>query len=141
MRNIKLLLILLTVIVSGCSTTSTMNKIMGSWHGEHLDAVIEQWGYPTSQANIAGRQLYYWQKTTNSVIPIYTPQSGSFNVGTTSGTYRGSTTSYIPVSGTCVRVLEVDDKNIVKRWQWEGDDCCVMAVSGACKSWLNPRTQ
>jgi len=38
------------------------------------------------------------------------------------------------VGGTCTRSLEVDDKNIVIAGYSQGDNCCVLAVSGYCGS-------
>ena len=46
-------------------TKSTMNKIMNSWNGEHIDSVIAKWGYPTKESTIAGHKLYIWDKKNN----------------------------------------------------------------------------
>ena len=50
----KFLLIIMTLFLAQSSiyaigAKSTMEKVMGSWIGEHIDSVINKWGYPTGE--------------------------------------------------------------------------------------------
>lgn len=99
---------------------------MSSWRGATLDEVITQWGYPTSQQNIAGRQLYYWSYDKSTFTPAVT--TGTVNtVGNT--TYLNTTTTGGGYSTwNCTRILETDKRNIVVGGQWSGNNCPFMEV-------------
>ena len=86
-----------------------MDTIMDSWVGYSIDDVIEQWGYPYKENEIAGRKLFYWRKKTKV--------SGR--------------TFY------CNRVLETDKNLIVKKWEWSGGDCPFSPYSKYKSEWQN----
>ncbi len=83
---------------------STMRNIMRSWVGENIDTVIEYWGSPTEEKEIAGRKLFYWKSSYYHI--------SSYDDGTIVG---GEI--------CCNRTLEVDKNNIVTHWQWTGNNC------------------
>ena len=69
----KILLIILALLLVQTSSMaigsrSTMEKIMGSWIGEHIDAVMNKWGYPTTEKNslntlyMYGITVMFWLK-------------------------------------------------------------------------------
>src|SRR5262245_16704061 len=94
-----------------------MDRVMESWKGAPLDAVIAQWGYPHQEQTIAGRKIYRWSYSKTFVMP-----------STTTGTVTAygintMTTGGGVIRGDCVRTLEVNELNIVVRWQWEGNNC------------------
>lgn len=124
MRLVALSIALLT----GCAT-ATMDRVMRSWVGEHIETVVKQWGYPNAEREFRGRKLYVWNDSGSYIIP-----SHSIATGTTAP--RASIGYAIP--GACERLLEVDDHGMVRAWQWQGNNCCVMAVSGHCGSLPNP---
>jgi hypothetical protein len=74
-------------------TKSTMNNIMNSWNGEHIDSVIAKWGYPSREKTIAGHKLYIWD-------------NGSAITESTWGTA-------LLEQQACTRTFEVNDKNII----------------------------
>ncbi|MBQ4079027.1 hypothetical protein IJD15_07600 [bacterium] len=97
-------------------TKSTMEKVMNSWMGEHIDTIIEKWGYPTSEKNIANRKLYYWSQSSYSVS------------GNQYGVYGGE--------ATCTRIFEVNKFDKVINWQWQGNNCPALYLTS--KKWVNP---
>ena len=104
----KFIILLLTIILIQPSSfavgmKNTMGKVMDSWIGENIDTVINHWGYPSSEKEIAGKKLYYWLNSSYVVS------------GNLSGVYGGE--------ATCNRILEVDKNNTVVKWQWEGNNC------------------
>src|SRR5262249_12604040 len=117
-----ILAILAFLLFVSCSGgAGTMDGIMRSWEGAPLDAAIAQWGYPDQEQQIAGHKLYRWFYTKTGVLP-----------GTTTGTITQlGTTAYLNVStvrggtlvGNCTRTLEVDEHNIIIRWEWKGNNC------------------
>lgn len=95
-----------------------MNGIMDSWLGEDLNTVIGQWGYPNEEKTIANKHLYYWYTFMNAYVPAQTNgYVDSF------GYYRGTTSGGYTINGQCTRILEVNQKNTVVSWQWEGNNC------------------
>lgn len=100
---ILLTIILIQPVTFAAGMKNTMGKVMDSWIGENIDKVIDSWGYPSSEKEIAGKKLYYWTKSS------YVITSNQY------GVYGGES--------TCNRILEVDKNNTVVRWQWEGNSC------------------
>ena len=111
----KILISILAVIMIqpmsfAIGTKSTMGKIMDSWLGEHINTVMDSWGYPSQEKEIAGRKLYYW------INSSYVVSGGQY------GVYGGES--------TCNRILEVDKNNRVIKWQWEGNSCPATYFTG-----------
>ncbi len=130
------ILIILTLLfaigfISGCST---MNGIVSSWEGQHIDSVISQWGYPDEQRDLRGRTLYIWQHNKS----FYIPQS-STTTGSIYGNSLYARTSYsggYTMHGSCTRILEVDQRGCVVRWEWSGNNCPFLEVFGY-SNWRN----
>jgi hypothetical protein len=98
-------ILILAFALTGCSGgAGTMDRIMHSWEGAPLDAVIAQWGYPHQEQTIAGHKLYRWFYNKSAALPSTT--------GTT-----------MIINGQCVRTLEVNEQNIVIRYEWSGNNC------------------
>lgn len=117
----KIVISILAVIIIqpmsfAIGTKSTMCKIMDSWLGEHINTVMDSWGYPSQEKEIAGRKLYYW------INSSYVVSGGQY------GVYGGES--------TCNRILEVDKNNKVIKWQWEGNSCPATYFTG--KKFVNP---
>ena len=117
----KVLLIVLSLFLFQTSTfaigvKSTMNKVMDSWNGEHIDSVIDNWGYPSNEKTVAGRNLYIWDNgtalTENKWGTVLLEQQ------------------------SCTRIFEVDKNNTIVKWQWKGVDC--PATYCTSKKWVNP---
>ena len=86
---------------------------MNSWQGAPLDAVIAQWGYPHQEQTIAGHKLYRWFYTKNVAMPATVNVIGNTAFVSGGGNIRGD----------CVRTLEVNEKNVVIKWEWSGNNC------------------
>ena len=113
---------------SGGLSGGVMNKIMESWEGSQITEAINQWGYPNSQQEIAGKKLYVWDRTVSG------PSSS-----TSTGTITGNSVSILTNtlgggSWNCRRILEVNDNEKIIGWQWGGNNCPFAAV-GPYASW------
>ena len=118
----KILLIVLVLFLAQTSSfaigaKSTMEKVIGSWKGEHIDSVIEKWGYPTSEKKFAERTLFVWD---NGSVLVEDLLGISY-------TQRPS----------CTRTFEVDSNNIIIKGTWEGVACPITYHAG--KKWVNPK--
>jgi hypothetical protein len=49
----------------------TMREHLATWHGHSIDQVIEQWGFPSDEKTIVGRQLVYWRFEGPEVTAVY----------------------------------------------------------------------
>jgi hypothetical protein len=108
-----------------------MDGIMTSWNGAHIDEVIRQWGYPHEERTVAGRKIYVWRRDVQAVMPSVT--TGTATVIGSGVYYSGVTTGGVSSWG-CNRILEVDPKNRVISWQWEGNNC-PFAEMGPYSNW------
>ena len=128
------ILFLITFTLTSCSGGfGTMNRIMTSWEGAPLDQVISQWGYPQQEKIIAGRKIYIWDHTFTATLPSTTTGTGTVTgdmINITTITSGGG-----PSTWTCTRILEVNERNIVTRWQWSGNNCPFMDIGFGYENW------
>lgn len=127
---------LIQISVFAFGVDSTMTTVIDSWKGCHIDKVIDRWGYPNEERNIAGHKLYIWKterKVTTEEYTKTTPHTDkkgkTYYTTTTTG---GNTEIY-----TTERILEVDENNMVVKGQYSGNDLPFTFV-GKAKDWLNP---
>lgn len=109
--------IIITILMFYFSSSSYaavdfMGKMMDSWIGYSTDEVISAWGYPDEEKVVANRKLLIWDRS-------------SYNTNTT----------YL--INYCQRTLEVNNKNIVKSWEYKGNNCPVSYLVNA--GWVNPK--
>lgn len=98
-----------------------MDRVMSSWQGAPIDAVIAQWGYPQQEQTIAGHKLYRWFYTKTVMTPT-TATSTVTPIGRTAIVNTTISGGDI-LTGDCTRTLEVDQNNVVIRWEWSGNNC------------------
>lgn len=117
------------VALAGCSGGfGTMDRIMSSWQGAPLDAVISQWGYPHQEQSIAGHKIYRWLYTKKFQLPSTT--TGTLTPAGNGAILNTTTTGGGTLEGACVRTLEVDEHNTVIHWEWSGNNCPFADVPG-----------
>ncbi len=136
MRTVTIFLILSSLgLLSGCSTT-TMNRIMSSWEGEHIESAFSQWGYPDEEKEIRDHKLYIWHYSKSFYMPQNSTTTGHiYGNSFSANTY---TTGGYSIQGYCTRILEVDNSGYIVRWQWEGNDCPFMEIF-EYSSWRNKK--
>ena len=133
MRNL-IGLAFIGLVVAACSGGfGTMDRIMSSWNGAHLDEVISQWGYPHEERVIAGRKLYVWNRNTTLTSPRVTNSTVNV-IGNTayvnSYSYGGGTSAW-----SCQRILEVNKFNRVVAHQWGGNNCPFADIAMGYQNW------
>ena len=121
---------LVLIALSGCAGAAE-NGIMQSWYGSHINEVIDQWGPPGQESNVAGRRFYSWGHSQSATLPSQT--TGNATVTGNTVTYNATTTGGT-ISGSCTRSFEVNSQNIVINGFSKGNNCCVMAIAGYCAS-------
>lgn len=109
MKKLKILFLLpMIFILTGC--TSFMEKTLNSWVNYSIDDVIKQWGVPTAEKIIRNQKMYIWAEPSVCL---------NYNSGY-----------------CCIRTLYVDDRDIVKSWTYEGNNC---PFAGSKRhKWVNP---
>ncbi len=115
------LLIFTIIVVAGCSTARTMNRIMASWEGADVREVVAHWGPPHEVSEFKGHKQYIWNHTTAITTPemVVRTTSISDQTGSSRTTTAGRTTEFVD----CQRILEIDQQGKVVGWQWSGDGC------------------
>jgi hypothetical protein len=107
----RALLLLALLGLAACSGGfGTMDRVMRSWEGAPLDAVIAQWGYPQQEQTIAGHKLYRWFYTKNFAMPATT--TGTVTAVGNTAFVNTTTTGGGIIRGDCVRTLD-----------WSGNNC------------------
>lgn len=117
MKKVLLLFIFFVLIIPQVHAARFMDNAMDSWIGYSIDDVIQYWGYPDTEKKIAGRKLFYWNHSNYTI-------SEDVN-----GIYSRKI--------FCNRILEVDKKNIIISWQYEGNSCPLFYFAG--KKLVNPQ--
>lgn len=125
-------------LTSGCISGGfgVMDRIMSSWVGATTNEVIQQWGYPHEERVVVGRRLLVWNRNVQATFPSVATTTGTATRLGNTTTFNATTT--VPSSSTstwsCTRILEIDDRNAVIAWQWEGNNCPVMEA-GSYSNW------
>jgi hypothetical protein len=125
----KLSLITFMLFLTACSGgAGLMDGIMSSWQGAHVDEVVSQWGYPDEEKTFAGRKLYIWNHKKGAILPQKSHTTGNINPMT--GAFSSTTTSSpsVVLNGSCQRILEITNNDVVKSWQWKGNNCPFMEL-------------
>ncbi len=111
-----------------------MDKCIKSWIGYPLDSVIQRWGYPDQEKNIAGKKLYVWETFDTDI-----EYRGGWSV--TSTDKKGNETTFssggVPQIEYCQKIIETDSNNIVINGQWKGNACPNFYIVG--KKLVNPQ--
>ena len=134
--SILLVIILVKIGAFAFGVESTMNTIINSWLGCSIDSVIDRWGYPDEEKTIAGHKIFIWKTervvTTSEYTTTKPHTDKKGRTYYTTSTSGGDTEVY-----TTERILEVDDKNIVIKGKYSGNDL-PFTFMGKGKEWLNP---
>lgn len=129
MKNLVVCIALL--LLAGCATMTqhAMSGILDSWQGEPVAKVIDTWGQPTQKFAGIDTTMYQWTDSQRAVPWKLTPE-----------TQRNTETPGASlVHGSCTRQLIVNNASgTVQSGTFHGDNCCVAAASGYCKSLKNP---
>ena len=111
--------------LAACDLT-TSEEAMRARLGQPLNTVIADWGFPTSERTIAGRNLVVWEETEVTYDGV--PQIG---IGGDIG--NASVTATIPLGEprelSCNRVLQINRQEIVIGASLEGNNCPFYAPS------------
>lgn len=118
----------LVLSLTGCAsmTQHTMGGILESWTGEPVEKVVAQWGAPIKTLTVDDVTMYQWTDAQHDGLLTMSTER---NVEAPSGG--------IFLKGTCTRQLIVH-AGVVQSGTFHGDNCCVAAVAGYCKSLKNP---
>lgn len=117
----------------GCATWGQFDKGLDNLVGSPISAAIDRIGYPNTEQTIAGTKVYRWGRSSQGAI--YTPTT-STTYGTVStargfGTYSATTNGgyMTPVNYNCNLTLVVDENEIIRRYQYEGN-------LGGCQAYI-----
>jgi len=123
----KYVLIIFTVLLSGCATTAGYEAVLRSWTGQNINALISSWGYPESSFTAPdGNTVYVYSRGGSMTMPTQTTFSGQVSPW---GSYSGNsfTTGGQTLNFWCKTFFEVDNNKTIINWRWEGNNCVAMA--------------
>jgi len=123
----KTLLLLLSLLVSGCSNIplNQVNDRLQSWKASSIEDVIKYWGLPSKQQQINGKSFAEWINKESS------PGNTSVSVGTGSFSRHSSIglgLTLFDLGGSddvCSRIVAYDSSSKITEIRWTGDkDYC-----------------
>lgn len=131
------------VLLTACASVANYEKILNTWIGLPVDNLVSSWGPPQSAFDLSnGGKVIEYANARNVLvgglaysIPQTTYHSGkrseyTLNGGVTHAQYSGKSTTHVqkitPVrnlSVSCKTRFTVNNKGIITKWSWEGNDC------------------
>ena len=120
------------LLLPGCATMTnrTMGGIINSWQGQPVANVEASWGQPLKVYHDGSTAVYRWTDSQREV-PWKLGVETERNTPTPGASF---------VRGICTRELTVNASGLVTSGSFYGDNCCVAAVSGYCKSLVHSRS-
>ena len=122
MRLFRFLMGLAFLVLSGCATTQNYEKMLSSWVGQPVSAVVAQWGPPDSEFVNEGTRYLTWYKSGQIYMPPSSPTYTTSFVGNTAYTTTVGGMPGYNLWFSCKTTFIVQDGHVTK-WRWEGNDC------------------
>lgn len=120
-RTLLVTLVIFFAVPVFAKTANFMEKALGSWVGYNINDLINIWGFPKEEKTIAHRHIYIWNKSWSQYVPQTMNSTVSPNYfDTTVQTY---TSGGYSVKMYCDKTIEVDSKNNIISFTWEGNAC------------------
>ncbi len=138
MKKLVMCFLLVTVfcLSSSCAFAEAfMKKALNSWIGYSINDVINSWGYPNEEKNIANKHLFYWY--TNSTIYVPPSTTSTLTPNLYNSTITTTTSGGYTVNSSCNKIIEVNKENKVVAWQYNGNSCPSFYFTG--KKLVNPQ--
>jgi len=115
MKNCCLLLALVLLVLCGCAPPAIKSPgdlAIERWQGKPIARVIQSWGPPSEQLEVADGQVYSW------LASAYQPSGIPANMA------PGTTHAYRSQAElVCRGVFTVDARGLVTHAQWQGYEC------------------
>lgn len=119
MRTASIIVLVTSLLLSGCATKSQVDARIQPWQTASLDQIIAAWGLPTREQMVGQRRFLIWNNQKTSADVDVGIRVGSF------GRHGGISVGTLLFGGgeenICSRVVEVNDKEQVIGIQWNGD--------------------
>jgi hypothetical protein len=135
-------LVVLSVVLSGCATTTSDERMLNSLVGSNVDNLLMVWGPPANTYPLSnGGQVLEYNSRRNfqfggypTTVPQTTYGSGTADMhgtgGSASGTYSGTTLTYVQkttpslnIPLQCVTRFTVNAQRMITNWAWQGNRC------------------
>ena len=122
MKLVKCLLVIFVASLAACATTENYEKILSSWTGQPVNALIDSWGPPDSEfVNDSARYLT-WNKRETVFVPGTAPTYRTNMIGNTAYTNTAVGTPSYYATYSCKTTFSVREGYVVS-WRWEGNHC------------------
>ena len=122
MKALKYLLVCFFIALVGCATTQNYEKILASWVGRPVNALIDSWGPPDSEYVNGSTRYLTWVKGGNVFVPGTSPTYTTTIVGNTAYTNATGGSPAYNIQLSCKTTFTVRD-GYVLNWRWEGNHC------------------
>jgi hypothetical protein len=122
--------LLLALALAGCTSFSVLDREMPKLVGQPIDVAVQKLGFPNNEQTIMGQKVYTWNTSQSSFSVVPTTSVTTAYVGTVP--VQATTTSFTTEDSSlsCVLRLIVDDKGIIRRYTYTGNN-------GACFTYSN----
>ena len=127
----------LALLLAGCATFGNMEKGLNAMIGQPFQVALDTLGYPQGQMQVGSDTVYGWGRKFSMSMPRYNSANTYGQVGGTPYSATTGYTTYSNVEYSCDIKIIVDQDNIIKTWEFDGN-------IGGCDAYskrLKPRKQ
>lgn len=122
MKLIKYLSVFLVATLAACATTENYEKILSSWTGQPVTALIDSWGPPDSEFVNESTRYLTWNKSETVFIPGTAPTYRTTMIGNTAYTNTVAGTPSYNANYSCKTTFTVREGYVIS-WRWQGNHC------------------
>ena len=116
------MIVALAAAITSCATTENYEKILSSWIGQPLSALIDSWGPPDTEFVNDSNRYLTWNKSETVFTPGTAPKYTTTKIGNNTYTNTVAGTPAYSTTYSCKTTFIVRD-NYVASWRWEGNHC------------------
>lgn len=131
----KKLWLVAAFVLAGCTSFSVLDKELPKLVGQPVDVAVNKLGFPNAERNIMGKKVYIWSTTQSGTSIVPTTSYSTAYIGTKPVSAQTTTYSTQDYTLSCTLRLIVDDKGVVRDYDYDGNNGACFAYS----SRLTPR--
>lgn len=117
----KVALAAAALILTGCTTFSTLDKGLATYIGQSPQVAFRDLGFPSGETQIAGKQVFYWGNSFTTSMPQTSSSRTTGTVGGTPFSANTTGTTWSTAEYDCDVRLIVGANGLVEDFDWQGN--------------------
>lgn len=120
----RITVVIVAMSLVGCLKAAQLRltNALDGWIGQPIEVAMKTMGYPSGKLEAPnGNTVYVFARNSSVTMPTLTTSNYSLSGGSVYGS--SVSTGGQTVGLWCRTYIEVDKDNIIKTWQFEGNNC------------------